>query len=71
MKTPSSNVAWLLALTLFVAIPVRSAVSPDFSDLWWTTEESGWGMNISQGDDAVMFATLVVLQCRPYLPDLG
>lgn len=52
-------VAHALALAL-VAPPARAIVGPDFSDLWWTPEESGWGMNVSQGDDAVMFATWFV-----------
>jgi hypothetical protein len=60
MKTPKRALAWLLALALAGALPAQAAVEPDFSDLWWSPEESGWGVNISQGDDAVMFATWFV-----------
>ena len=36
-----------------------TAVTPDFTDLWWNPAESGWGMNLIQQAD-VLFATLFV-----------
>jgi len=32
----------------------------DFSDLWWNPDESGWGLNIIQHGDGMLFATWFV-----------
>jgi len=52
--------ALLLAL-LFCGCTHAGAttLSPNYSDLWWNPNESGWGLNISQQAD-VMFVTLFV-----------
>ena len=44
---------------LAVSRPVAALVDTDPSDLWWTTGESGWGMQIVKGGTA-LFATLYV-----------
>ena len=36
-----------------------TTTTTDFSDLWWNSQESGWGMNIIQQDDT-QFITLFV-----------
>jgi hypothetical protein len=48
-----------LALSaLFCLVPVR-ALATDYSDIWWSPPENGWGMNIAQSDNFI-FATFFV-----------
>lgn len=48
-----------LLLALILALPLgamRDANAVDFTDLWWNSGESGWGVNFIQADDFI-FAT--------------
>ncbi len=40
-----------------VALPLHAAT--DYTDLWWTPSESGWGVNLIQADDFI-FSTFFV-----------
>lgn len=52
-----SLLAFLLALAV---VPCRATTTtPDFSDLWYNPDESGWGMNVIQ-QDKVLFVTMFV-----------
>ena len=48
-----------LALATATSAGASSTITTDFSDLWWTPDESGWGLNIAQQGD-VMFVTFFV-----------
>ena len=49
-----------LSLCLAAAAPASaSSTLTNFSDLWWTPAESGWGLNVTQQAD-VMFLTFYV-----------
>ena len=49
-----------LACSLSSSMPAAAALpAVDPSDIWWTRDESGWGMQLVQGGDAI-FATLFV-----------
>lgn len=59
MSSRSSRVlraARLLALTVLFPLP---AYATDYTDLWWTPSEAGWGMNIVQSDN-FMFLTFFI-----------
>src|SRR5450631_3618765 len=45
-----ARVRGLLLALMFCGCSVAGATSltPNFSDLWWNPNESGWGLNISQ-----------------------
>lgn len=49
----------ILLLVCGLLTGVAHAMVSDFSDLWWNAAESGWGMQLVRGGDA-MFATLFV-----------
>jgi len=36
-----------------------NTITPDFTDLWWNSSESGWGVNVVQQEDT-LFTTLFV-----------
>jgi hypothetical protein len=49
-------------LALLAAAPAAratSTVGPDYSDLWWNADESGWGAHITQQDDVVFMVLYV------------
>ena len=47
--------------TTFTVAPRAPGVQAnDFSDLWWNPDESGWGLNIIQHGDGMIFATWFV-----------
>lgn len=51
-----------LALTICLSATAPAAASPtltNFSDMWWTPAESGWGVNVTQQAD-LMFLTFYV-----------
>jgi hypothetical protein len=43
-------------------VSARSSAQPlwDFTDLWWTPAESGWGFNVTQHPSGIIFATWFV-----------
>ncbi len=48
------------AVVLLLAFAcVRPATAVDFTDLWWNSGESGWGVNFIQADDFI-FATFFI-----------
>jgi hypothetical protein len=49
----------LLVLLCSASFAQATTLTPNFSDLWWNPNESGWGLNISQQAD-VLFLTLFV-----------
>ncbi|MCC7325590.1 MAG: hypothetical protein IT521_02140 [Burkholderiales bacterium] len=49
----------LAAVLLLAFAAVRPAAAVDWTDLWWNSNESGWGVNFVQADDFV-FATFFV-----------
>lgn len=52
--------ALVLSLCLFATAPATaSSTLTNFSDLWWTPTESGWGVNVAQQAD-VMYLTFYV-----------
>lgn len=52
--------AIVLSLGLAAALPAAgSATLTNFTDLWWTPAESGWGLNIAQQADT-MYVTFYV-----------
>lgn len=48
---------WLVALAALVALPSFAAI--DYTDIWWTPAEPGWGVNLAQNGNAV-YATFYV-----------
>ena len=49
-----------IAAAFFMALAlVRPAAAVDFTDLWWNSGESGWGVNFIQADDFI-FATFFI-----------
>ena len=50
---------WLASLPLVACTATAAATPADPSDLWWNPAESGWGMYVMRGGDA-LFATLAV-----------
>jgi hypothetical protein len=46
----------LLALACLIAVPARAA---DYTDIWYTPAESGWGVNIVQAD-SFLFLTFFI-----------
>lgn len=50
--------ATLLAF-LFPTLCMAITVTPDYTDMWWNPDESGWGANVIQQGD-VIFVTLFV-----------
>lgn len=44
----------LAALVIVAAVPARAA--SDYTDLWWTPSESGWGINLAQ-QGTLIYAT--------------
>jgi hypothetical protein len=52
---------WLRATVAAVCVTCAAAhaADRDYSDLWWTASESGWGLQLVRGGD-VMFATMFV-----------
>jgi hypothetical protein len=51
-------VAFAFTSLFLVAAPLP-ALATDYSDIWWTPGEGGWGMNIAQSDNFI-FATFFV-----------
>jgi hypothetical protein len=49
----------LIAVALLALAAVRPAAAIDWTDLWWNSNESGWGVNFVQADDFI-FATFFV-----------
>ena len=49
----------LTAVLLLAFAAVRPAAAVDWTDLWWNSSESGWGVNFVQADDFI-FATFFV-----------
>lgn len=59
MRSIQSAMRWCV-LAFFLVMPSAFAASGyDYSDLWWTPAESGWGLQLVQQRD-VVFATLYV-----------
>jgi len=50
-------VATLSALALL--LPIRSALAADYTDIWFTPAESGWGVNFVQSDTFI-YATFFI-----------
>jgi hypothetical protein len=49
-----------LVLAMSASLPARAiSTSTDFSALWWTASENGWGMNVMQ-QEQILFITLFV-----------
>lgn len=44
---------------LVPGLSLASTVAPDYTDMWWNSDESGWGANVIQQGDT-MFVTLFV-----------
>ncbi len=62
MKMILARMVRALAVSLWFAAATTagaSTVTTNFSDLWWTPAESGWGLNIAQQADT-MFITFYV-----------
>ncbi len=49
----------LLAALLLTLAVVPHAAAVDFTDIWWNSLESGWGVNLVQSDN-FMFATFFI-----------
>jgi hypothetical protein len=56
MRSLAARVAGVLGLAVLCVTPVRAA---DYTDLWYTPGEIGWGVNIVQSD-AFMFLTFFI-----------
>ncbi len=53
-------VVWIVWGMLLVAIRADANLAErDFTDLWWTPTESGWGMQLVQAED-VIYATVYI-----------
>lgn len=61
VESPTGTLLRTLGSTSF-SIPPRAAEEPlwNLTDLWWTPEESGWGINMIQHGSGVIFATWFV-----------
>jgi hypothetical protein len=60
MTTMLRKILAFLAASLAISLPASaSSYSIDYTDLWLTNGESGWGLNLIQQSDT-MFATLFV-----------
>jgi len=42
-----------------IFLPLSAHAAPNYTDLWWTPSESGWGVNIVQSDN-FMFLTFFI-----------
>ena len=58
MRTPRLLLACLL-LGAFPAAHAADSITSDISDMWWNSNESGWGMNATQQGN-ILFITLYV-----------
>lgn len=57
-----SRLRYLLAyavVALACALPLRAQANIDYTDMWWNPAESGWGVNLVQGNN-VIFATFFI-----------
>jgi hypothetical protein len=59
MKLRTLASAFACALMLVVSAARATAVSPNYTDLWWNPAESGWGVTVTQ-EASVMFVTFFV-----------
>jgi hypothetical protein len=48
-----------LLLLLLPGVPLASTVTVDYTDMWWNSNENGWGANVIQQGDT-LFVTLFV-----------
>jgi hypothetical protein len=51
--------AFALLAVCFSAVPARASLGTNFTDMWWTPTESGWGVSVHQ-QYATMFLTFYV-----------
>ena len=61
MRTPCFS-GYFRTLAVAVALAfcvVRPAAATDYTDIWWNSLESGWGVNFIQADDFI-FATFFI-----------
>jgi hypothetical protein len=60
-RSSENGTAGPLGTTTFT-VTARAPGSPlwNFSDLWWTPSESGWGLNLMQHSSGIIFATWFV-----------
>lgn len=60
MPSPIRRLAAAAVLSLGFALPASATTaSADYTDLWWNSAESGWGVNVIQQGDT-LFATFFV-----------
>lgn len=63
MKAIATTLAWL-ALLACAPAAARSGTTPDYSDLWWNSGESGWGAHVTLQDDVVFMVLYVYDDAR-------
>ncbi|MGZ5088840.1 MAG: hypothetical protein ACXWHB_14855 [Usitatibacter sp.] len=53
------RIAAALLVLLFPALSPAATVTPDYTDMWWNSDESGWGANVIQQGDTMMVTLFV------------